>query len=71
MAGESALSRAIRGIRERGGIVVVVSHRQTALMAVSHILVMSEGRVQRFGSRDEVFRPQPRVVSAQATGARA
>ena len=71
-AGEAALSQAIRGVRERGGIVVVISHRQSALMAVSHLLVMCGGRVQRFGVRDEVLRPQPRiVVAAQAAGARA
>ena len=29
--GEAALSQAIRGIRERGGIVVVISHRQARL----------------------------------------
>lgn len=71
-AGEVALSRAIRGVRERGGIAVVISHRQSALTAVSHLLLMRGGRIQRFGFRDEVLRPKPRVVvSAPVAGTRA
>lgn len=65
-AGEEALSHAIRGIRERGGIAVVISHRQSALVSVSHILLMGGGRVQRFGLRDDVIRPKPRVVAVAA-----
>src|SRR5262249_16743942 len=37
--GEQALLQAIHAVRERGGIVVVVSHRQTVLNAVDHLLV--------------------------------
>jgi PrtD family type I secretion system ABC transporter len=62
--GEAALSRAIGGVRERGGVVVVISHRQSALMAVSHILMLRNGQVQGFGLRDEVLRQKPRVVVA-------
>ena len=71
VAGEAALSLAIRRIRDRGGIVVVVSHRQAALMAVSHILIMCDGRVQRLGLCDEILRPQARVAAVRTTGARA
>jgi ATP-binding cassette subfamily C protein len=54
-AGEEALTAAIAGVRERGGIVVVIAHRPSALAAVDTILLMSEGRVQAFGPKEEIF----------------
>jgi ATP-binding cassette subfamily C protein len=53
--GEEALTKAILGVRTRGGIVIVVSHRATALASVDLILVMKEGKSQAFGPRDEVM----------------
>jgi ATP-binding cassette subfamily C protein PrsD len=41
--------------RERGGIVLVVAHRPSALAAVDKILVLNEGRVQSFGSREDII----------------
>ena len=64
--GEAALTRAIAGIRARGGICVVIAHRPSALAAVDLALVMSEGRAVAFGPRDEVLkqvvRPGPTVT---------
>lgn len=54
--GEAALCRAIRGIRERGGIVIVMAHRPSALAEVSHVLFIRDGRQVIFGPRDEVMR---------------
>jgi PrtD family type I secretion system ABC transporter len=71
--GETALSKAIRGVRDRGGIVVVISHRQSALEAVGHLLVMFAGRVDRFGPKQEILAPPspPRVVATvRASGER-
>jgi ATP-binding cassette subfamily C protein len=53
--GEAALTKAILGVRARGGIVVVVAHRPSALGALDHVLVMSLGRAQAFGPKDEVL----------------
>lgn len=53
--GERALSAAIAGVKERGGIAVVIAHRPSALSAVDLLLVMNEGRQQYFGPRDEVL----------------
>lgn len=53
--GDRALTQAIRNIREREGIVIVVTHRQTAIAGVDHVLVMAEGRIQAFGPREEVL----------------
>jgi ATP-binding cassette subfamily C protein len=63
--GEAALGRAILGVRERGGIVVVVAHRPTALAALDLVLVMADGRAQAIGPRDEILKKmqRPRVVA--------
>jgi PrtD family type I secretion system ABC transporter len=53
--GEEALSRAILGVRSRGGIVVVVSHRSSVIAGVDLLLTMKQGRPQVFGPKDEVL----------------
>jgi ATP-binding cassette subfamily C protein PrsD len=53
--GDEALTRAILGVRERRGIVIVVAHRPSAIAGVDNILVMSQGRMQAFGPKDEVL----------------
>ncbi len=53
--GDRALSAAVQGVRARGGIVVVIAHRPSALAAVDRILVLGDGRVQLHGPRDEVL----------------
>jgi ATP-binding cassette subfamily C protein len=53
--GDEALTRAILGVRERKGIVIVVAHRPSAIAGVDHILVMNQGRVQAFGPKDEIL----------------
>lgn len=61
--GERALVRAIAGVRQRGGIVVVVAHRPALLAVVDHMLVLNEGRQQAFGKTDAVL---PLLVPKQA-----
>ncbi|MDI4237192.1 type I secretion system permease/ATPase [Bradyrhizobium sp. Arg237L] len=53
--GEEALTRAILAVRSRGGIVVIVAHRSSALAAVDFVMTMLNGRQQAFGPKDEVF----------------
>src|SRR3954452_6956946 len=53
--GEQALTQAILGVRARGGLVVVIAHRPSALAGVDHVLVMAAGKVQAFGPKDEVL----------------
>jgi PrtD family type I secretion system ABC transporter len=55
MEGDSALTYALQGIRMRGGIVVVVAHRPSALVAVNKIAVMNAGRLQGFGPKDQMI----------------
>ncbi|EIZ84291.1 MULTISPECIES: type I secretion system permease/ATPase [Methylobacterium] len=67
--GEEALTRAIRGVRARGGIVVIVAHRPSALAGIDHVLLMAEGQARAFGPKDEVLsalkRPPARGPSKQ------
>ena len=53
--GDEALTRAIVGIRARGGVAIVVAHRPSAIAAVDYILVMAKGRQQQFGPKEEVL----------------
>jgi ATP-binding cassette subfamily C protein PrsD len=53
--GDEALSRAITSVRARGGIVVVVAHRPSAIAGVDLLLMMTQGRIQAFGPKDEVL----------------
>jgi PrtD family type I secretion system ABC transporter len=63
--GEEALTKALLGVRARGGIVVVVAHRTSALAAVDQVLVMARGLQQAFGPKDEVL---SRVLKPRDTG---
>jgi ABC-type protease/lipase transport system fused ATPase/permease subunit len=54
--GEEALSSAIVGVRNRGGIVLVIAHRPSALAGVDLVLVMGAGRQQVFGPKEGVLR---------------
>ncbi len=62
--GESALTQAILGVRARGGIVVVVAHRPSALAAVDMVGVIQNGRLAAYGPKDEIFAQQTKAKSA-------
>ncbi|MGH6762547.1 MAG: type I secretion system permease/ATPase [Phyllobacterium sp.] len=53
--GEKALSEALKEIRRRGSIVVIVAHRMSALAAVNKVLIIQNGQQITFGARDEVL----------------
>ena len=53
--GDKALTQAIVRVRQRGGIVVVVAHRPSALAGVDQVLAMLNGRAHALGPRDEVL----------------
>jgi len=62
--GEEALTRAIQGVRARGGIVVVVAHRPSALAGVDSLLVMRAGRLEAFGPKEAVLKQALQPVAA-------
>jgi len=64
--GDEALTHAILGVRERKGIVIVVTHRPSAIAGVDQVLVMSKGRMQTFGPKDEIL---PKVLQRPAAPA--
>lgn len=53
--GEAAVVDAIKAVRARGGIAVVVAHRPSAIAAVDMVVAMRAGEIVAFGPRDEVF----------------
>jgi ABC-type protease/lipase transport system fused ATPase/permease subunit len=68
--GEVALSQAILGVRKRGGIVLIVAHRPSALLATNWLLAINQGRVQAFGEKDAVLAtlyPKLQSVTPEAT----
>lgn len=57
--GEAALTAAIEGVRQRGGIVVVIAHRPSVLQSCDLVAVIQRGRLQAFGPRDQIMNPRP------------
>jgi ATP-binding cassette, subfamily C, bacterial PrsD len=72
--GEDALVKALHAVREWGGIVVLITHRPTALAGVDQVAMMASGQIVAMGRRDEVLkavlRPRgvPSVRPAAAAG---
>lgn len=67
-AGDEALANAIEGVKARGGIVIMVTHRPAALGPVTHIAVMQGGRIADFGERDAVLaKLQGKPAQVEAT----
>ena len=54
--GEQALAAALRGVRARGGIAIVVAHRDSVLAVLDRLLIMDQGAVKAFGPRDEIIK---------------
>lgn len=63
--GENALTRAIQILRHNKCIVIVISHRPSALTALDMMLVLYEGKAIAFGPSEEVF-ARVRNVTSQA-----
>ena len=55
-AGETMLMQALSRARERGASVVLVAHRSTILNITDRLLVLQDGVVANYGTRDEVTR---------------
>jgi ATP-binding cassette subfamily C protein len=65
--GDEALTRAILGVRARGGIVVVIAHRPSALAGVDTLLVMQAGRMAAFGPKETVLKQALRPAPVPVT----
>lgn len=54
-AGEGQLIETLVALRARGAGVLIVAHRVGLLSAVDKILVLRDGHIEAFGSRDEII----------------
>jgi ATP-binding cassette subfamily C protein len=68
--GDEALTKAILGVRARGGIVVVVCHRPSALAGVDQVLVMQAGASRPSDPRSRSSSRRSRRRHRQAPAAR-
>lgn len=60
--GEAALVDAIAKLRASGRAIIFVTHKPNLLSVTDKILVLNQGMVQGFGSRDEIL---PRLLGAR------
>lgn len=67
--GEAALTQAILGVRTRGGIVVVIAHRPSALAAVDMVGVIQNGKLAAFGPKEEIVAQSSPTRPGSATPA--
>lgn len=70
--GDDALAAAISAMRAKGSVVVVMAHRPSAIAAVNKVMILHNGAVAQFGSKEEVMQPSARSgvvpLVAPATG---
>ncbi len=66
--GDEALTKAVLSVRARGGVIIVIAHRPSAIAGVDLLLVMRDGRQQTFGPKDQILaklvKPAPAPVPA-------
>jgi len=67
--GETSLVQVMQGVKARGGLVIVAAHRQGVVAAADKLLVLRDGRVDKWGPRDTVLAElrgpaEPRPVQA-------
>ena len=53
--GEAALIQAIAGVRRRGGTVIVVAHRPSAIATLNQLMVLKDGAMLAWGPKEEVL----------------
>ncbi len=53
--GEAALIKAVLAVRARGGTIILVAHRPSAIAALDKLMMLRNGRMVAFGDRDEVL----------------
>ena len=67
--GEAALLEAVRGAKERGAIVILITHRAGLLSVCDKVLILRDGKQHAFGSCRQLLRPTaPEPTAAVANG---
>lgn len=66
--GDDALSNCVATLKQRGVSVIIISHRPATLAAVDKLLVLRDGVVELFGTRDEILQRmiRPSTVAVQS-----
>ncbi|MGE7417332.1 type I secretion system permease/ATPase [Methylobacterium tarhaniae] len=64
--GEVALAGVLQALKERGTTCVLITHKANVLTLADHILVLKDGTVSKFGTRDEVL--TPRAATSHPSG---
>lgn len=56
--GDQALTMAIESVKARNGIVIVIAHRPSAIVACDLVGIIKQGRLAAFGPKEEIFADQ-------------
>ncbi len=64
--GDEALTKAVLSVRARGGIIIVIAHRPSAIAGVDLLLVMRDGRQQAVGPKDQILAKLVKPAGAAA-----
>lgn len=73
--GDEALANAVNVLKARGATVIMITHRVQTLANMNQLLVLQDGMINKYGSRDEVLAsagmggasPSPAHAPAQPT----
>ncbi len=63
--GDVALANALQQLKRNGATVLIISHRTSVIASVDKLLVMKDGIVTLYGSKDEVLKKMKEQVAAQ------
>jgi len=66
--GEVALLATLLKAKEKGITTIIISHRPALMMATDKILIMRDGTVSSFGTRDEILERRHAEISSKNTG---
>lgn len=67
--GNIALNEAIRGMKARGGMVLIMAHRPTAIQECDMLLMIEGGAMRAFGPKDEILNKVTSNASAVKSNA--
>lgn len=68
--GEAALAKAILGLKQRQVTVIVITHRTSVLGAMEYLMVLKDGQIAAFDTRDKVLAQLAQAQQAQQPAAR-
>jgi ATP-binding cassette subfamily C protein len=67
--GENALLAALQQLKQEHCTIILITHKTSVLSVVDKVMVLSAGRIQALGSRDEILSKllgPPRISPVQA-----